>query len=130
VASGCSSSAGHADTAPTTSAAPRDAPARIVAFCAAWTHLAALGQATSGTSVSNLSNVAQNILDLREIAHQFEAQPPASIAGPARRYGAVIESVADSLAQTTPATSSPTLAHLTVADSASLGRYAKLHCTR
>ncbi len=126
IGAGCSSSSSHRAATPTIEAPPPiDPPATTAAFCAAWKQLTQLGQTTSGTVVSD---VAQNIVELRAIAHQFATAAPPSIAGPAKRYALLVGAVADALAQTKPSSPVSSDSQLTAADRALLGRYERLHC--
>jgi hypothetical protein len=128
---GCSSS-GHApsdqhDTTSTTRAAA-DPAASVTAFCVAWGHLTTLDQQTADT---DLSDVATNITALRAIAQQLQTQAPPSIAGPARRYGAVVAAVANTLDPTNASstgTSTGASQQLSAADRTTLARYMKAHC--
>ena len=130
---GCSSS-GHdrSDQHITTSttAAKADPVASVTAFCVAWAHLTTLDQQSANT---DLSAVASNITALRTIAAQLQTAAPPSIAGPARRYGAVVGAVANTLDPTNASSTGSSAGaseQLSAADRTALARFVKAHCPK
>ncbi len=117
---GCSSSTSTSRVATnTTQASGTDR-----AFCAAWYQLDQLNQDTSVT------DVARHIEALHAIATTFETHAPAAIAPEARRYGAVVAAVAQSLDNPAQAgAANPAAPQLTATDRARLAAYIKVHCS-
>jgi len=116
---GCSSSGSKA--APATTSTTESTHTR--AFCEAWHQLGALNQDTA------IADVAHNIVALQTIAHQLATEAPATIAPEARRYAAVIATVAQSLSSAGAVQPSRgTVGQLTTADRTKLAQFVISHC--